>query len=105
PPPCPYCQEPGSYRIVNDANPNGNAGRPYYKCFPCRKFITFADDIGNDQSNPPCSCGNPCRKQLTGKNKPPPGRPFYACSTGACDYFDRTPNPWGFEDFSLVSGL
>jgi len=102
----PICYRCGSrsVRLITSAfNLNGNAGRPYYKCLECPRFLAFADDRGNDPSNPECNCGIPSKSQRTGRNHETPGALFYTCSRGACNFFTWS----GTDDgtFSEVESL
>lgn len=92
PPSSPNCSKCGanddalSKYITRSSNRNGNAGRPYTKCVPCDRFITFNDDRGNHANNIECYCGTPSRLQVAGKAK---GRGLhYVCSSGACRFYD-----------------
>ncbi len=86
-PSCRSCAKPGTRLITRSSNRNGNAGRPYYKCFPCDKFLCFDDSRGEDEKNPLCRCGRSSRRQLSSREK---GREiFYVCSTGSCQFFER----------------
>jgi hypothetical protein len=85
-PRCCLCDGPGSRYITRRSNRNGNIGRPYYKCLPCKKFLGFADDRGNDTRNPPCDCGESSKRQLAGKNKTRRGV-HYACRLLSCDFY------------------
>ncbi|OJD10148.1 hypothetical protein ACJ73_09917 [Blastomyces percursus] len=69
PPNCRSCHHPSSREVTRASNRKGNAGRPYYKCHRCNKFLCFADDRGNDPSNPPCYCGVLSRRQVAGYDK------------------------------------
>lgn len=86
---CSLCNRPGRRRITNPWNRNGNAGRPYYHCTACAKFITFADERGNNASNPVCDCGTPSRSQLNGRDSRPARGVHFVCRTGRCDFFER----------------
>ena len=73
------------YRLTRSSNRNGNAGRPYYKCDPCNKFLVFADDRGNDPANPECDCGISSKKQISSRDK---GRKIhFVCRMGGCDFY------------------
>ncbi|KAH6653043.1 hypothetical protein BKA67DRAFT_568410 [Truncatella angustata] len=86
---CSGCHQPGQRRITSWENTNGNAGRPYYYCTPCAKFITFDDKRGLCDSNPRCDCGQPSRAQVNGRNRRPPRGVHYVCKNGCCDFFAR----------------
>lgn len=87
-PRCPLCGVDGRYLtklITRTSNRNKNAGRPYIKCLPCDRFITFLDDRGKHKVNPKCACGKPTRIQVASQRK---GRGLhYVCSTGACGHY------------------
>lgn len=100
---CSNCHKPGHRRITSFSNPNGNAGRPYYYCSPCRKFISFDDERGKRDENPLCECGKPSRSQLNGKNSRPPGGVHFVCSEGQCDFFDR--DCWNGEQVVIAADL
>lgn len=77
-----------SYFTTRRSNRNGNAGRPYYKCMPCDKFITFIDNRGIHFHNPECGCGHSSRLQVAGRFAPKLARGLhYVCATGSCDFF------------------
>ncbi|KAI1430504.1 hypothetical protein GGR50DRAFT_208068 [Xylaria sp. CBS 124048] len=82
------CGADGILFYVQPDNPNGNAGRPYFKCADCQRFLFFCDARGNDPTNPACFCGNSSKRQVTGVNKPRPGRLFYVCRLKNCDYYE-----------------
>ena len=69
------------------SNRKGNAGRPYYKCQHCSKFLCFVDDRGNDPNNPPCHCGASSKTQVAGREKKVPGGIHYVCRLGGCDFY------------------
>ncbi|KAI1451972.1 hypothetical protein F4805DRAFT_472953 [Annulohypoxylon moriforme] len=87
-PKCLSCRQPGILKITGSSNVNGNAGRPYYRCQTCNKFIVFADEAGNSSSNPECDCDVPSRKSVAGQNSTQPGREFFTCRTRNCDFFE-----------------
>ncbi len=68
----PYCPRCGAkYKdlerfVTKTSNRNGNSGRPYLKCMPCNKFVTWLDDRGIDDECPTCSCKLLCRRQVAG---------------------------------------
>lgn len=97
-PACTRCGHLCTRHITRSSNRNGNAGRPYYKCSPCDKFVRFDDDRGLDkgnQGNPHCDCGRSSRRQLTSREKG--RRIFYACASGSCDFFEWYRNEDGSE--------
>lgn len=110
PAPCHRCGGPSTSRTTSALNRNGNANRPYIRCIPCRKFITFTDDRGLDPNNPPCGCGRPSRRQLTGRRKEVPRAIYFVCREGRCgfymEYFDdegeRVVVPLGLMDVLIA---
>ena len=54
---------------VKSNSPKGNANRPFYKCFTCKKMM-WNDYRGIRGSNPPCNCGGsrPSRLQVEGED-------------------------------------
>lgn len=88
--------------VTRASNRNGNAGRPYYKCVPCDKFLVFADNRGNDPTNPPCMCGLASKRQVAGKERKTSRGLFYVCRKGACDFYapalDRQEQQISIED-------
>ena len=90
PPPCYLCSRPSTLRIVQPNNPNGNAGRPYFKCIPCDRFLVFADARGNHATNPPCACGVPSKMQAASAWK---GRVVhFVCRLGQCRFYEVAEN-------------
>ncbi|KAI3343192.1 hypothetical protein F4824DRAFT_133940 [Ustulina deusta] len=87
PPLCIRCGRAGERLVTRRSNRNGNAGRPYYKCLHCGKFLVFDDVRGNDLMNPECHCGHTSKRQVTGRSKPAAGRLHYVCRLGTCDFF------------------
>jgi hypothetical protein len=90
PPTCFLCNGPSSEYTTRRSNRNGNAGRPYYKCDPCEKFLTFADDRGNDPLNPLCHCQVSSRRQVSCREKG--GKIHYVCRLGRCDFYEAGEN-------------
>lgn len=89
PPSCIDCARTGpSHIITRLSNNNGNAGRPYYKCACCGKFITFADRRGVHSGNPVCACDAPSRLQRAGRSSRQPGLLHFVCSRGMCDFWE-----------------
>lgn len=96
---CDY--QPKHRTIVSPHNPNGNAGRPYYFCIKCqfnrkcgvstngfrKGWISWDDDRGIQQNNPPCHCRSMSRQDKAGIHSSHPGRGFWTCATGSCAYF------------------
>ncbi|CAG8906322.1 unnamed protein product [Penicillium egyptiacum] len=89
PPKCPKCYEYGIRRIVNSSNPNGNAGRPYYICYSCDRFICFADRRGISPANRRCRCGKYTRRQISGTGKELPHGIHYVCARGWCWFYEK----------------
>ncbi len=98
-PSCRHCHyTPQKRSTVDFTNQNGNGGRPYYVCVPCKTnasippgpngkgWITWDDNRGMDPGNPECWCGLIARQDRTGVNSQAPGRGFWTCCTGACGY-------------------
>ncbi|KAI0882096.1 uncharacterized protein GGS22DRAFT_47745 [Annulohypoxylon maeteangense] len=88
---CPKCEHKQVCSVLRCApdNPNENEDRPYFKCRFCPDFLTFADDRGINEDNPPCDCGNPCRLQIsTGGDGKPWGQLHLVCRVGACGFYD-----------------
>ncbi|KAI0970446.1 hypothetical protein F4678DRAFT_462673 [Xylaria arbuscula] len=88
-PPLCFLYSKANERIVTQSsNRNGNAGRPYYKCTPCNNFLVFADERGNDPTNPECHCGFSSKRQITGRSDRVAGLVHYVCRLGECDYYN-----------------
>lgn len=98
---CRHCGSANlSYRIVQPGNPNGNVGRPYCVCVNpyCPNvtrlnagqhdtgWVTWDDNVGVAPQNPLCRCLRSARQDTAGQGTVAPGRRFWTCSTGACDY-------------------
>lgn len=86
-PDCILCRVPTSLLKTRPSNRKGNAGRPYYKCVPCNKFHCFADERGNDPTNPPCHCGKSSKEQISGPEKSMGRQVHYVCRIGGCDFY------------------
>lgn len=93
---CLWCKSSTALYRVKSLNPNGNTGRPYYKCSKetCGKFATFADLRGIYNSlifgqNVFCSCPSYDLPQLqvAGRERQIPGALHWVCATGRCDMF------------------
>jgi hypothetical protein len=84
---CLKCHNDGIKWTVKDDNPNGNAGRPFYKCDSCSRFICFDDQRGISCANPICDCGQYSRRQMSGVRKQFPRRLHYVCAPGGCDFY------------------
>ncbi|KAF2135971.1 uncharacterized protein K452DRAFT_192195, partial [Aplosporella prunicola CBS 121167] len=81
-PQCMRCGRPTTKFITRSSNRNGNAGRPYYKCGPCKKFHNFADNRGINTDNPKCCCGQVSRMQKSGV-----GVLHFVCQFGCCNFY------------------
>jgi hypothetical protein len=84
PPTCRACGLPCEHRDVNDENPNGNGGRPYWTCTSTRherwKFSCFDDTEGITIGNPQCLC------RITSRRTAGRRGDFFSCATGACGW-------------------
>lgn len=87
-PDCRICHQPASRTLTKTSNRKGNAGRPFYKCFPCDRFICFDDTRGNDSRNPLCHCQISSKMQVSGPEKEISRGLHYVCRVGACDYYE-----------------
>lgn len=98
---CRYCGSTNLlYQIVQPGNRNGNIGRPYYVCVNphcsnvttqgagqhARGWVTWDDTVGVAPGNPLCNCQRSARQDAAGAGSAVPGRGFWTCSTGACNY-------------------
>lgn len=89
PPDCLNCTSTTVPYITKHNNPNGNGGRPYYKCIKCpaeRAFCTFADKRNVDPSNPPCGCHRDSRGEVSSPAKGQ--RVFYKCWQAKCRFWE-----------------
>ena len=95
PPRCRHCNSIATRDIVNSSNRNNNAGRPYYKCLPCKQspmanpqkgWITWDDDIGVHENNRTCICGLACRQGRAGSDSVWEGKGFWTCAVGRCSF-------------------
>lgn len=79
-PPCPKCKAQSHLRITSSYNTKGNANRPYYRCQPCDKFVTWADlkDVVGPYL---CYCGNRCRELVTTR-----GVKNWKCPDAICNF-------------------
>jgi hypothetical protein len=84
---CLQCGRLVKYNIVKETNRNGNAGRPYFTCIPCRKFHSFADERGNSSQNPLCYYNQPNRTQVARYRAQLSGLLHYVRRVGACDFY------------------
>lgn len=96
-PVCLKCQRPVKYCTTNKTNLNGNASRPYFKCIPCDKFHSWADERGNNPKNPLCYCNKPSRGQVSGSKARSSGALHYVCSLGTCDFYQAAKNLKGVQ--------
>jgi len=92
-PMCRHCERYGVRLIVRPSNPNGNAGRPFYRCesIRCRQledegWLTWDDNIGVHASNPRCDCGIPSRRNYAGISSCVAGQMFWRCADCTCEY-------------------
>ncbi|KAI0528186.1 hypothetical protein F5B22DRAFT_584048, partial [Xylaria bambusicola] len=99
PPVCIRCGQVSERFITGSPNRNGNAGRPYYKCLHCDKFLVFDDSRGNDSMNPECHCGYSSKCQVTGGSNRAAGRLHYVCRLGRCDFFCVVKDAKGMDIF------
>jgi len=90
PPTCFVCQKSNfvHWRPTNSHNPNGNAGRHFWKCYDCDQFLCFADTRGNDCRNPLCDCGESSKLQMSGVYSSPPRMLHFVCRLGCCNFFN-----------------
>lgn len=82
PPTCRACGLPCTHGKVNDRNPRGNVGRPYWTCTEHEpwKFSCFDDTVGITIGNPQC----PCR--ITSRRTAGRAGDFFSCATGVCGW-------------------
>lgn len=97
PPCCSNCNCFGERQITRRSNRNGNAGRPYFRCPSCSRFLTFDDDRGIHPTNENCHCGAASRRQLNGRDHAIPGGIHYVCARGKCKYFSRHMTNYGWQ--------
>ena len=86
-PDCRQCGGPSFLLKTRSSNRNGNAGRPYYKCLLCNKFLVFNDVRGNNVRNPPCHFGASSKMQISGAHKNVPRGLHFVCRLGKCDFY------------------
>ncbi|KAK3376540.1 hypothetical protein B0T24DRAFT_718873 [Lasiosphaeria ovina] len=68
-PPCYSCDQASGLYTTSPGNPNGNAGRKYYRCRMCPfalRWVTWADAEGVDDANPLCNCKERSRADYRG---------------------------------------
>ena len=106
PPKCRHCGwKPHFRNTVGGNNPNGNAGRLFYKCWRCENrgrddlnydessaWIAWTDDRGIHPANPHCDCGVASRQDRAGVRSGRPGWGFWTCASGACWYYSEFRN-------------
>lgn len=92
-PVCRHCNRRSTSLPVRPSNPNGNAGRPFYRCnsIGCQQlegngFIAWDDNIGVHENNPRCDCGILSRLDRAGIYSPIAGQRFWRCADGTCRY-------------------
>ncbi|KAI1649288.1 uncharacterized protein F4817DRAFT_32754 [Daldinia loculata] len=107
--PCRHCGLTASTATTSSSNINGNAGRPYFRCPTMGKFLVFADARGNDPTNPVCRCGLSSKRMMSGfYNAKTPGKLFYVCRSGMCEYYRECRDARGEHvvvDWELVDHL
>ena len=87
---CRFCNHPTELGIVKQGNPNGHAGRPYYKCQNCDKFQSWGDNQGVYPLNPNCKCKKRSRREESTKGGNV--KEYYKCATARCGFY-RVINP------------
>ncbi|KAH8889417.1 hypothetical protein GQ53DRAFT_869787, partial [Thozetella sp. PMI_491] len=95
PPECSLCRKLGTRGVTRKSNRKGNAGRPYYKYYPCDNFLGFVDSRGNDPNNPPCHCGFSSKRQVAGPEKKIARGIHFVCRMGTCDFYAPLKNSEG----------
>ncbi len=103
-PSCRHCGWEPRFNCTVWTERNGNFGRPYFICVKCKHhnrgvqhregWITWDDERGICDGNPPCYCGALSRQDRAGANTSMPGQGFWTCATGSCDYFSKYRNGW-----------
>jgi DNA-directed RNA polymerase subunit M/transcription elongation factor TFIIS len=101
---CPICGREPKYFVTRRSNRNGNAKRPYYKCIPCNKFVSFDDDRGILTQNPPCDCSVQSRMQVAGKFAATARGLHFVCAKGKCGFYEGALAPTG-EQYQLDDNL
>ncbi|KAK3986577.1 hypothetical protein QBC44DRAFT_373057 [Cladorrhinum sp. PSN332] len=96
-PVCKMCKSPSRLDITSDENDNGNARRPFYKCQPCKNWITWGDLEGCDVGNVKCRCRRRARTMVCGDKSKCPGKRFWKCASGFCDFMDWEPT-WEWDN-------
>ncbi|KAJ6168069.1 hypothetical protein N7497_000912 [Penicillium chrysogenum] len=86
-PDCMKCGKPSVQFWTKTSNRNNNAGRPYFKCVPCDKFLVFNDNRGNDPLNPHCYCGVSSKRQVSGSSRRVSRGVHYVCRLGPCNFY------------------
>jgi hypothetical protein len=109
---CSRCHSSTVLHYVRWDNPNGNAGRPYYRCrkASCGKFAAFGDTRGIHNSlhfgqNVFCYCPshNLPRLQVAGQGKKNPGILHWVCATGRCGLYAEWLDPHGNGTVCLLN--
>lgn len=103
PPRCFQCDLPSVCCVTRRSNRKGNAGRKYFKCVRCRKFLVFADDLGNQPGNPPCECGHSSKREVSVKEKltsegKRAWKVYFVCRLGTCDFYQEGEGRGGTSD-------
>lgn len=82
----PICPDPKCNRSATSgiSHSRGSYGRPYYYCQDGhqREFITWDDNDGLEQGNPPCKCGHLSRRE---QQAGPIPKAQYRCATRDCN--------------------
>ena len=86
-PDCFKCGKPSDQFVTKTSNRNNNAGRPYFKCVPCNKFLVFNDTRGNDPDNAHCYCGVSSKRQMSGPDRYVRYGSHFVCRLGRCNYY------------------
>ena len=86
-PDCLRCGKSSDQFVTKTSNRNNNAGRPYFKCVHCDKFLVFNDTRGNDPDNPLCYCGVSSKRQVSGRDRRVPRGVHYVCRLGRCNFY------------------
>jgi hypothetical protein len=75
--------------VWNKNNKNGDAGRVYYECKTCKRFVTWADRKGMGDNTGSCRCGEEvsCRKYINEMD----GTARLECWDGRCSFLVYLP--------------
>ena len=89
-PRCRKCKSITKKTHTKPDNPNGNGGRPYFKCMSCMTFSCFGDMRGISDRNPACECsahrvsravlGRKWEERIEGRAC------YYRCAVGGCRF-------------------